>query len=171
MFTAARVVKRTLLRQSRRYILESTSPQVSPHFQLERNDLPPEDERYLKPVHRVRDEFSDSPIVDVPTGHRWAMVLPLDIRDNLVVPIPFIIDTGAPNFMYLGSGCRRVLADLGVLVDTPAGAPYRLMRRGDVRIINPPAWGVPQPHEENQVVGDVRVNLLGLDALGGTLVL
>ena len=178
MFTAARVVKRTLPRQSRRYILESTSPQVSPHFQLERNDLPPEDERYLKPVHRVRKEFSDlTPIVDVPAGHRWAIVLPLEIRDNLVVPIPFIIDTGAPNFMYLGSGCRRVLADLGVLVDIAAGAPYRLkgvMRRGDFSVTNPPAWGVPEPHKENQVVGDVRVNLLGLDglkALGGTLVL
>ena len=70
--------------------------------------------------------------------------------------------------MYLGSGCRRVLADLGVLVDTAIGALYRLkgvMRRGDVRIINPPAWGIPQLHEGSLVVGDIRVNLLGLQGL------
>ena len=59
-----------------------------------------------------------------------------------------------------------LLADLGVLVDTAIGAPYRLkgvMRRGDVRIINPPAWGVA--HEGSLVVGDIRVNLLGLQGL------
>ena len=178
MFTAASVVKRTLLRHSRHYILilESTSPQVSPHFQLERDDLPPEDERHFKPVRR--DEFIDSPIVNVPTGRRWAVVLPLDIGENMVVPIPFIIATGAPNFMYLGSGCRQVLADLGVLMDSvSSGAPYWLkgvMCRGEVRVIYPPAWSVPSQHEGSVVVGDIRVNLLGLNglkALGGTFVL
>ena len=172
---------RTLLRQSRRYILSSTPPQVSPLFQLERDDLPPEDERHLKPVRRdyFSDEFIDSPIV--PAGRRRAVVLPLHIRDYLVVPIPFVVDSGVPNFMYLGSGCRQVLADLGVLMDRVLpGAPYWLkgmMRRGEVRVISPLAWfawSVPLQQEGSVVVGDIRVNLLGLNglkALGGTFVL
>ena len=146
-----------------------TPPTSEPDGLLQVEDLPPKDVRYLKPV--PRDEYTVGlgiMYADVPARHRWAIVLPLEIRDNLVVPIPFIIDTGAPNFMYLGSGCRRVLADLGVLVDTAAGASYRLkgvMRRGDFSVTNPPAWDVPEPHEGLLVVGDVRVNLLGLNGL------
>ena len=151
-----------------------TPPTSEPDVLLQLEDLPREDVRYLKPVtkekYAIGFEVTDVRTTDVPARHRWAMVLPLDIRDNLVVPIPFIVDTGAPNFMYLGSGCRRVLADLGVIVDTPAGAPYCLkgvMHRGDVRIINPPVWGVA--HEGSLVVGDIRVNLLGLKELGAKL--
>lgn len=34
---------------------------------------------------------------------RWAIVLPHRIKANGLIPIPFIIDTGAPNTVYLGT--------------------------------------------------------------------
>ena len=46
---------------------------------------------------------------------RLVIVLPLEIEDGRVIPIPMIIDTGALPFMYLGTGCRWALAELSCL--------------------------------------------------------
>ena len=72
--------------------------------------------------------------MEVAAAPRLPIVLPLQIEDGRVVPIPLIIDTGAPGFMYLGTGCRRALAELGVLEEVVGSYPYRLrgaVYRGD----------------------------------------
>ena len=133
------------------------------------------DRNYLQAIGK--EDFTPSSIVEVAAAPRLAIVLPLQIEDGRVVPIPLIIDTGAPGFMYLGTGCRRALAELGVLEEVVGSYPYRLrgaIYRGDTRVFNPPAWNLPPHHESLALLDDVRLNLLGLDsikAMGGELVL
>ena len=41
------------------------------------------------------------------TPKHWTGVLPLELEDGAVIPLPLILDTGAPGMLYLGSNpCR-----------------------------------------------------------------
>ena len=33
----------------------------------------------------------------------WTVVLPLELEDGTIIPLPLILDTGAPGTLYLGS--------------------------------------------------------------------
>ena len=128
---------------TRRFLLLPPNPN---DVLLQRHDLLPRDRNYLQAIGK--EDFTPSSIVEVAAAPRLAIVLPLQIEDGRVVPIPLIIDTGAPGFMYLGTGCRRALAELGVLEEVVGSYPYRLrgaVYRGDTRVFNPPVWNLPPP--------------------------
>ena len=126
-----------------------------------------------------KDEFVPGPVIEMTIVLRWAQVLPLELDAHNVVPIPFIVDTGAPDFMYLGTGCRKRLAQLGLLEELgtllPNPYPYQLrgtLYRGSNRVFKPPAALLPPQHESVSLINDHRLNLLGLRGikeLGGKL--
>ena len=72
------------------------------------------DRNYLQQAIE-KNEFHPSPVVEVTVAPRLVIVLPLEIEDGQMTPIPMIIDTGALAFMYLGTGCRWALAELSCL--------------------------------------------------------
>ena len=80
-------------------------------FLLNELDLPAKNEDYFKVISKKDfiKTFGDSPIIRRYSFNllkRVAIVLPLHISDSHVIPIPFIVDTGAP-YMYLGSGAIK----------------------------------------------------------------
>ena len=110
-----------------------------------------------------------------------SMPSPQTIRhtSDKLVPIPFIVDTSAPAFMYLRTGCWNRLAQLGLLEELHALPPnpyvYQLrgtLYRGSNRVFKPPATLLPPKHESVPLINDHRLNLLGLRGvkeLGGKL--
>ena len=62
---------------------------------------------------------------------RLAAVLPLELEDGAVIPIPLLLFTGAPGMLYLGSKPLSVLNDMGLIKDaTQSGQfPYRVSGR------------------------------------------
>ena len=96
---------------------------------------------------------------------RLAIVLPLQIGSSNVIPIPFIVDTGAPEFMYLGSGAVNELKEVKVVKYITGIHAFRLLGklcRGDKSIDQPYASSLPVYFEEASIRGDHRLNLLGL---------
>lgn len=120
------------------------------------------------------NRFGDIPSVIkvfTPEGHlrRLAIVLPLYVRNNEVIPIPMIVDTGAPDYLYLGTGAFHILEEAQLLKDVVSSNawPYRLLgtlRRGEKCIKKPFVDRLPKHYEEN-ILGDVRLNVLGLSAI------
>ncbi len=90
------------------------------------------------------------------------------MKEDNIIPIPFIIDTGAPHFAYLGNGAVMRLRDEMAIVETVGSHPFRLqgrLCRGNLCVENPPASLLPLQYEGLAVRGDPRLNLLGLPAL------
>lgn len=93
---------------------------------MQDNDLPRVDPDYLQVITKVRffEKFRECPPLQrvfSPPGkilRRIAVVLPLHLSNGKdIIPIPFIIDTGAPNCMYLGTGAVTRLRDENVIVE------------------------------------------------------
>ena len=80
------------------------------------------------------------------------------------IPIPFILDTGAPDFIYLCSAAVRHLERLQAIRETTGVYPYQLLNT-----FGPEDQGVPQPFVDAMpilyVPGDVHLNLLGIKAI------
>ena len=138
---------------------------------LQENDLPPKDEGYLtlmSPLEYVEKYWDPPKVID--NRRRLLIVLPLrvDVRGiDEVIPIPFIVDTGAPEVIYLGSGARRILREWQVLQDRTGlnwqELSYRLngvFYNGKEILPDPVVVDVP-PHHEYSLPGDVRINILG----------
>ena len=161
-----------------------------PDFLLQGCDLPPADQSYLKIIEREEfvGKFGQSPILEVLLPNeasdsstkkkiRWlAIVLPLHIArdggiDDGIVPISFVVDTGASNFMYLGSGAVNALRELELIkdiTDIKGIYSFRLtgkLCRGALCVDQPCASVVPICYEEPSIIGDPRLNLLGLPAM------
>ena len=164
----------TLLKLSRRRRLMDSAQgrDCLLQFLLKEADLVKYDETYLKPVceKEFTKKFGETPPVDeVYHGtylRRLAIVLPLQVSSNMVVPIPFIIDTGAPKYLYLGTGA---FDSLKKYIDYTIGiCPYRLLgtlTRGEKLFKNPLVDIIPSENEEASIRGDVRSNILGLNAI------
>lgn len=160
---------------------DATSETAVAEILLQGNDLPPEDKNYLtlmSPDEYV-ERYGDTPEV-VDNGRRWLIVLPLHVDVHGidgVIPIPFIVDTGAPEVIYLGSGARNIFKEMQVLNNAMAldrlEKIYRL--RGIVRyrgksLKNPVAEEVPARFEKI-LKDDVRINLLGIKGINALEVL
>ena len=101
---------------------------------------------------------------------RIATVLPLHVSDTGVVPIPFIVDTGTPEVMYLGSGSVAKLRELKLIKDITGVLSFRLMgtlfnQKEMVSLDQPFASALPIHFEEASIRGDPRINLLGLPGI------
>ena len=148
-----------------------------PEFLLWDIDLPKVDPDYLKVISKVRffQKFGKcSPFQKVFLPHdktlrKIAVVLPLHLSNGEnVIPIPFIVDTGAPNCMYLGTGAVTRLRDENAIVEVSGLHAYVLkgkLCRGEQFIENPPASLLPLHYEELSIRGDPRLNLLGLSGI------
>ena len=71
--------------------------------------------------------------------------------------------------VYLGTGSRRALGSLGVLVDKTRGDyPYQLkgsIYRGNFTVVDPLIHVLPIHYEDYSVLGDPRLNLIGLSGM------
>ena len=79
-------------------------------------DVIPSDERFLKPLSVKDYERMDDSlyrplfVTPGPFYKRLATIVPLyDMKKTIVVPIPCVIDTGAPAFLLLGTAARNAL--------------------------------------------------------------
>ena len=109
-----------------------------------------------------------------PIPRRCAAVLPLEVRDLGIIPIPVVLDSGAPGTLYLGSKPLDILRELNLLKEL-AGGEYPFLeknaalRYGESRLEPVLACTVPFPHESETggTLGNIHVccNILGLEAL------
>ena len=103
---------------------------------------------------------------------RWTAVLPLELEDGKVIPLPMIVGTGAPGMLYLGSKPLSVLNKLGLIKDVVLSQMfhYRLSGKltyGSTTITEVYAAEVPNIFEAigSEVRGDIRCNILGLPGI------
>ncbi len=86
--------------------------------------------------------------------------------------MPFIVDTGVPDVMYLGTGAVQGLREAQVVKDVSGRMDFCLLGnlvRGERSIIHPYAASLPLQYEEVSIRGDPRLNVLGLAAIGPLL--
>ena len=77
---------------------------------------------------------------NIPRTRRYAVVLPLFTRFQ-AIPIPFLMDTGAPEFVYLCSAAIHKLGVLGAIKEIAGPYPYKLLGS-----LGPEDNGVDQPY-------------------------
>ena len=117
-------------------------------------------------------------------GRRTFIVLPFYYVDEVdgihkVLPIPFIVDSGSIEAIYLGSGAKNKLKKLNCINDRTdkngRKQYYRLkgtFHNKDKSLDRPVAEDVPDYYEK-PLKGDVRINILGakgMDALDVNIV-
>ena len=121
-------------------------------------------------LHTIHDHMEDSrrKHLNLPTDRRYTVVLPLLIEKNQAIPIPFILDTGAPEFAYMCSAAVRQLEQLNAIRDvTGLLWPYQLLGTlgpEQYKVHDPFVDVLPIRYEE-RIPGDVRANLLGIKAI------
>ena len=100
-------------------------------------------------------------------ARRVGIVLPLltGYRDD-VIPIPLVLDTSAPDYVYLCRSAVKKLSDLNSIEEVTTGRySYRLIGRllgtGERYMEHPLALSLPFDFEKYQP-DDSRLNLLGL---------
>ena len=113
-----------------------------------------------------RKEESQGEQPNLPMIRRYAIVLPL-FTASQAIPIPFILDTGAPGFVYLCSAAVHHLERLEAIKELTGVYPYQLLGSfgpEDSKVDHP--YVDVMPHEcEEFTPDDVRLNLLGIKAM------
>ena len=146
---------------------------------LQQGDLPYDHVSYftIMDVPTFKNEFGEiGTFHGIPDGsnlRRIIITLPLQIEDNNVIPIPFIVDTGAPSMLVLGLAARDKLREMKVLKELhdskTAIVSYnlngRLLAKGGCYIDDPTVDDLPSAWASNEIWKDERANLLGLKAL------
>lgn len=103
-------------------------------------------------------------------ARKRAIVLPIRLKVGVQIAVPFIVDTGAPSSVYLGTKALSLLKDLDVLEEIVGMYPYMVngsLYYGEKEfhpiLINP----VPSPHElaSAGTLGHPCCNILGLEAV------
>lgn len=150
--------------------------QSTPDLLLSKYDLLPD--RHDNFLNKISKEsfvvkYGDQPSVwkllcNTGVLRRYAVVLPFYPEGcDRVIPIPFIIDTGAHGYMHLCKGAASKLREGEVLNDVydPVNGDMFLLKgklgRGVKFIDRPTASPLLQLHEES-LRGDPRGNLLGI---------
>ena len=152
---------------------------------LHKLDFPEMQPDFLKMIKKesFQEKYGRGKVYEIysPSGRkavkRWTGVLPLeiDVAVGVVIPLPVIVDCGAPGMLYLGSGPLSALYNMGVLkdvVDTQSDGMYRYrvcgkISYGDATLSDLYANEVPIMYESisSDVRGDIRCNILGLEAI------
>ena len=137
-------------------------------------DLPPADPDYLKILEEKLfiEKYGGGKVYTIRIAgtkrmRRLAVVLPLKIAKSKVIPIPCVVDTGAPGLIYLGSKPLELLYAMNLVKEIPS-SEFQYLVNGVLcykeREVTPVlASDVPHGHESLEVRGDVRCNILGLD--------
>ena len=142
-------------------------------FLLQEHDFLPKNDLFLKELTSADQYPFQDGIYEIRDGvniHRLASILALHSVKDTIVPIPFIVDTGAPFSFYLGTGAIKTLGQYGLLtkVEGLQGEVGRL--NGDFSFKNkkfrePIVLEVPRVYEDRILLGDVRVSIIGLPAI------
>ena len=150
-------------------------------FALSEEDLP-----VSTPVDltEISEESFNLIYGEVPKVYRKSLLkriyitLPLKLRSKedknkqKVIPIPFIVDTGAPLMLILGKGAKDILMSKGLLTHPGTGNyANQTILKGDLcyksNVIKQPlvvnSW--PSTYNLGKVEDNVQANLLGLKAL------
>ena len=146
-------------------------------------DVPPRHPDYLRRIPKAKydAQFSKKVIkiyepqeksskgITRPCLRRYVIILPLTAGPSQVIPIPLIVDTGAPEFVYLCTSAALALSDIGALTQTTQrGYDYQLHGTlqcpGDVELYNPMANALPYIYKKTDP-HDIRLNLLGIKAI------
>ena len=117
------------------------------------------------PINDVLEE-SRGKQPNLPHIRRYAIVLPL-YTDSQAIPIPFILDTGASEFIYLCSATIHHLDRLEVIKESTGAYPYQLLGTfgpEDQGVHMPFVDAMPSMYEK-RAPDDVRLNLLGIKAM------
>lgn len=155
---------------------DGTSETAVLEILLQENELPPEDKFHLTlmSLNDYRKEYRDPPKLLL-KNHRLSIVLPLYVGVR-VIPIPFIVDTGAPGAFYLGTGARNKLEDLNVIKEYTETVHksdywelngvfrYNQEESGKKESGKTFAINLPKKHE-GSLKNDVRANLLGIGGM------
>lgn len=137
--------------------------------------IPPDDPDYLTVLDEKRflgkygvGKFFKIHLPHVDSARRLAVVLPLKIAHGKVIPIPYIVDTSAPGLIYLGSKPLDILNNMGLVKQVHYNEFQYLvsgvLSYGKNEITQVFASDIPGIHIAIDIRGDVRCNLLGLDA-------
>ena len=138
---------------------------------LEDLDLPSPHRQYLTKVRERDLEALPQELLQIRDGvglRRLACVMLLRVEEDILVPLPAICDTGSPDYLYLGTGAREALAKMGALKEASGVYPYwikGILQLREFTVKNPPATALPPVYEHLSVIGDCRVNLVGLKAM------
>ena len=99
-------------------------------------------------------------------------MLALEVEQLGVIPIPFLVDTGAPLGVYLGTKAQEILRELNVMQEVIGREyPYILTQatlcHGDQRMTPVVAYPVPHPHESEAqgTLGNSCCDILGLQVI------
>jgi len=143
-------------------------------------DVISSDERFLKPLpiqeYKRMDDSLYKPILSMrgpirsvirQKYKRLATIAPLYIENKtMVVPIPCIIDTGAPTFMLLGTGAINALTSHKLIRGELTTRILKgTMIKNGREILNPIVAELPYTYEDERTRNDVRYNVLGIYAL------
>ena len=154
---------------------------------LHKSDLPPIEHDYLKVVEKeyFRKKYGDAKRIfmyaPVPTidpmskqcmPKRYAAVVGLEVRKVGVVPIPLIMNSGAPGYLYLGSKPLEILMKMNLIQEVfTGGHPYvvtnAVISHGEWKIDPVFVSPVPRPYESQDAgtLGNICCNILGAQGL------
>ena len=160
-----------------RTFLNMPTERIGPEILLCRSDLLPNDlvhnyvmskEKFLElyktecPLYVVKDHLTG-----LKTLLKLLAVIPFEIKTGELLPIPFVVDTGAPGTMYLGRKLRKTLDELNVFQEVASFlGPYKVCGTftwKNLTLTDPVVNLLPRVHEIDD--DDFRANLLGLDAI------
>ena len=143
-------------------------------------DLPPTDPDYLTVIEEKKfiQKYGDGMLFKVPPPkpnairkiRRLAVVLPLKLAPSgKVIPIPYIVDTGAPGIVYFGTKTVTILNSMNLIKNVHYYEFHYLVSGvitcGKKEITQVFASEVPPVYESTEIRDDVRCNLLGLQAI------
>lgn len=145
-------------------------------------DLPPTDPDYLTAIEEKKfiEKYGDGILFKIRPPElnvkgvegrvrRLAVVLPLKLAPSKVIPIPYIVDTGAPGMIYFGTKTLTILNDMNLIKNVHYNEFHYLVSGvitcGKKEITQVFASEVPPGHESPEIKDDVRCNLLGLQAI------
>jgi len=128
-------------------------------------DLPPDNPYYLKEITEsmYKKEFDETiKMLKMDNYRRLVTVLPLYTNRNTVVPLPCVVDTGAPRMLYLGSAALNILDALHCIATD--------ISHGWDQLAGKTCWNgntvhrplVEQLPVQHDISGEVRANLIGL---------
>ena len=161
--------------------------EASDDILLHQWDLPPTDSDYLTVIEEKKfiEKYGDGMLFKVPPPkpnairkiRRLAVVLPLKLASGKVIPIPYIVDTGAPGIVYFGTKTVTILNSMNLIKNVHYNEfqnvhysefHYRVsgvITCGKKEITQVFASEVPPVHESTDIRDDVRCNLLGIEAI------
>ena len=99
---------------------------------------------------------------------RLLSIVPFMIKEDEILPFPFVVDTGASGTMYLGRKMKKTLEELNVLHEVASfQGPYGVHGTftWKERTLANPVVNLLPSHHEIDGEDDIRVNILGLEAI------